>query len=333
MKVLFVHHEPTLASARVRILGLVPHLEELGVSCSTAEHPKSALGLRRLLAGGHGADVVVLQKKAPSGAGGLAWRGCPVPIVFDYDDAIFLRQHPRGGSHDSPTRKRRFDRACRLADAFVCGSSYLASFCRPRAKPVLVAPSPVPLDVPRAVAGRLGDPVRIGWIGSPGNLAALSTLAEPLRQLARQRPIVLVVISESGIDLDGVPTEHVPWQLASQEEALAGLDIGVMPLEDSPWSRGKCAYKLLQYMAAELPVVASPVGMNTEIVLDGRNGLEAATPAEWESALRRLVSEPSLAAKLGRAGRETIEAGFGYPSQAARWRDFLAGLSASTTPD
>ena len=263
MKVFFIHREPALASARVRILELVPHLEKLGVRCETTEHPGSPLGLRAQLSRSHGADVVVLQKKAPSFADGLAWRMSSVPIVFDYDDAIVFRHQARAGSYHSPTRKRRFDRACRLADAFVCGNEYLAGFCRPLGKPVLVAPSPVPLAVPRTESGRFAEPVRIGWIGSPRNLDALAMLASPLRDLARRRAIVLVVISEASLELEGVPMEHVPWKLAEQEQVLANLDIGVMPLEDSPWSRGKCAYKLLQYMAAELPVVASPVGMNS----------------------------------------------------------------------
>jgi glycosyltransferase involved in cell wall biosynthesis len=299
------------------------------VGCEVTEHPKSPLGLRALLSRGCGADVVVLQKKAPSFADGLAWRTSSVPIVFDYDDAIVFRQQPRGGSYHSPTRKRRVDRACRLADAFVCGNEYLAGLCRPCGKPVLVAPSPVPLAVPRSVSGRFAEPVRIGWIGSPRNLDALEMLASPLRELARRRRIVLVIISEASFELEGVPTEHVPWKLALQEQALANLDIGVMPLEDSPWSRGKCAYKLLQYMAAELPVVASPVGMNSEVIRDGLNGLLAATPDEWASSMDRLLADPELARKLGRAGRETVEAGFGYPAQAARWRDFLAGLSGA----
>ena len=329
MKVLFVHREPLLASARVRILQLVPDLEKLGVQCLARQHPGSAPRLAALLAGRHGADVVVLQKKLPSAAEGLAWRSSGAPIVFDYDDAIVFRQQPRGGSYRSATRTRRFARACRLADAFICGNPYLAGLCRPRGKPVLVAPSPVPLDVPRAVPRRAGAPVRIGWIGSPGNLDSLAMLAAPLRALARRRAIVFVVVSEQSIELEGVPSEHLPWTLARQEKALSQLDIGVMPLVDSPWARGKCAYKLLQYMAAELPVVASPVGMNAELVDHGRNGLVAATPTAWEHALEQLVTDPELAGKLGAEGRRTVEAGFGYPAQALRWRDFLAGLSST----
>jgi glycosyltransferase involved in cell wall biosynthesis len=329
VKVLFVHQPPSLASARIRVLGLLPHLGALGVECSAVPFPRGVTELRSLLSGHHGADVIVLQKKLPSALAGWAWRGARVPVVFDYDDAVFLRQQPRGRSHDSATRRRRFERALRLADAFTCGNDYLASFCRPRGKPVLVAPSPVPLDVPRAAAGRFGDPVRIGWLGGAVNLRELEAAGPALRDLARLRRVVLVVISDGTLELPGVPVEHVPWTLETQERELARLDVGIMPLADSPWARGKCAYKLLQYMAAGLPVVASPVGMNVRVVDHGRNGLLAADRAEWLAALERLLRDADLAAKLGLAGRETVEAEYAYPRQAGRWSEFLAGLSGA----
>ena len=329
MKVLFVHREPSLASTRVRVLALVPHLQARGLECATARHPGNVLALTGLLSRAAGrADVVVLQKKLPSAGAGLAWRRCAPPLVFDFDDAIWLRQVPRAGSHFSRTRAARFARACRLADAFTCGNEHLAARCGAGGKPLLVAPSPVPLDVSRAVPGSHGGPLRIGWIGSPGNLPELAALAPALRDLATRRRFVLVVISERSLDLAGIDVEHVPWTLASQERALAALDVGLMPLADTPWSRGKCAYKLLQYMAAGLPVVSSPVGMNTRVVRDGENGFLAKDAGEWSRALERLEGDPSLRARLGQAGRRRVEAEFGYAAQAARWQAFLEQVAA-----
>lgn len=332
LKVLFVHQPPELASSRVRVLGLLPHVRDLGVECRAVPYPPGTRALRSLLAGGD-ADAIVIQKKLPSVADSWAWRAATAPIVFDYDDAVMFRQTPRGGSHVSGTRSRRFARACRLATGFTCGNAHLASFCRKTGKPVLVLPSPVPLDVPRARATRDGGPVRIGWLGSRVNLHELESAGPALRNLAGRHEIVVVVISDSPVALDGVPTEHVPWELATQERALADLDVGIMPLVDSPWSRGKCSYKLLQYMAAELPVVASPVGMNAEVVTDGRNGLLAVDDPEWGHALESLIADPTLAAKLARAGRETVEADFGYPAQARRWKDFLDGFVGRLSPE
>jgi glycosyltransferase involved in cell wall biosynthesis len=328
VKVLFVHREPVLASARIRVLDLIPHLRALGIECSAARHPAGPLALGSLLASASAYQAIVLQKKPPSLPGALAWRRRAAPLVFDYDDAILFRQWPRGGSYESATRRRRFARACDLADAFACGNEYLASFCRDAGKPVLIAPSPVQLEVPRTARVR-GRPLRVGWIGAPANLPSLATLAPALRELAARRRFVLVVISEAAVSLPGIPTEHVPWSLEQQEQAISQLDVGIMPLEDSPWSRGKCSYKLLQYMAAGVPVVASAVGMNVELVRDGENGLLARDTPSWVAALARLLDpeDDGFARRLGAAGRRTVEEGYGYSFQARRWRDFLAQVA------
>jgi glycosyltransferase involved in cell wall biosynthesis len=331
VNVLFVHRGRDVPSARVRILALLPHLEALGIGCRAVEHPSNARALRALVNARDRPDAFVLQKKLPTPADAWAWRGRRAPLLFDFDDAVMFRQQPRGASFESRTRSRRFGRALRLCDAFVCGNAYLASFARGAGKPVLVAPSAVPLEVPTSRARIAGRPVRVGWLGSPENLPSLAALAPVLRRVAAERDFRLAVVSRQGIDLPGISVEHVPWTLAGQERDLASLDVGLMPLDDSPWSRGKCAYKLLQYMAAGVPVVASPVGMNTEVVADGVNGLLAATPDAWFRALIGLIDDADLAWRLGRAGRETVVARFGYPGVARDWRDFLDALVASET--
>ena len=155
-----------------------------------------------------------------------------------------------------------------------------------------------------------------------------------LRRLAARREFVLVVISEQALELPGVPTEHLRWTLESQEQALAGLDVGLMPLAESPWSRGKCAYKLLQYMAASLPVVASPVGMNSSVIEHDRNGLLASSDDEWLAALERLLESRELSARLARRGRETVCAGYGYERGAEAWQRFLECLlTAGAKPE
>jgi len=329
MRVLFVHRGAAVASARVRILELLPHLEALGVDGIAREHPRGALGLRGLLAAERPVDAIVLQKKLPTSAEAWVWRGRPAPLIFDYDDAVMFRQLPRRGSHRSATRARRFRRILALADAFVCGNEYLASFSNGCGKPVVIVPSAVPLDVPAARRRTPEAPARIGWLGAPANLASLAALGPALRRLAARRHFVLVVISEQPLELPGVRSEHLRWSLESQQRALAGLDVGLMPLPESPWSRGKCAYKLLQYMAAGLPVVASPVGMNPSVVEHGRNGLLAASDDEWLDALERLLDSPELCADLGRRGRETVAAGYGYERAAADWRRLLEHVVAA----
>ncbi|HZM00614.1 MAG TPA: glycosyltransferase, partial [Planctomycetota bacterium] len=137
-------------------------------------------------------------------------------------------------------------------------------------------------------------------------------LAEPLRRLAaRGMPCELRVIS-SGLpgpaaDWEGVRLVHRPWSEATEVDEIAACDVGVMPLPDTPWAAGKCGLKLLQFMAAGRPVVASPVGVNPEIVRSGENGLLATDGEAWAGALQRLHAERGLAARLGAAGRATVE--------------------------
>ena len=328
MKVLFVHRRPSLASARVRVIALAPHLRALGVECETVEHPDAAFELGRILARAD-ADAVVLQKKTPNLLEGLAWRSCRVPLVFDFDDAVLFRVRPKQGTWESPTRRARFERALARATAFACGNEYLASFCQPSGKPVLLAPSTVPTDVPQARGPAPGAPLRLGWIGAPHNLHELEALGPTLRVLAREIDLVLTVVSAESLELDGVRVEHVPWKLETQEEEIARFDVGLMPLVDSPWTRGKCGYKLLQYMAAGVPAIASPVGANRDIVTHEDNGLLAESPADFGRAIRRLWEAPELGRRVGLAGRATVASRFARPVVARAWAEFLSRLATS----
>jgi glycosyltransferase involved in cell wall biosynthesis len=124
-----------------------------------------------------------------------------------------------------------------------------------------------------------------------------------------------------------INVEGVPWSEATEAAALAAAHIGIMPLTDDEWSRGKCAFKLLQYMAASLPCVASPVGANTEAVIDGVNGFHAATLEDWESRLETLIVSPSLRARFGAAGLEHVERRYSMRAYRAHYVPLLASLA------
>ena len=138
-------------------------------------------------------------------------------------------------------------------------------------------------------------------------LPHLLTLTEPLRTLAARRSFVLHVVSPTVVSLPGVQVRWTPWSSEREVTDLHAFDVGIMPLPDDRWARGKCGAKLLQYMGVGVPGVASPVGVNTEIVQDGANGFLAATPAEWIDKLAALIDSPSLRATIGMAGRRTVE--------------------------
>ncbi len=240
----------------------------------------------------------------------LVWRGCS--YIVDYDDAMF---------HQYDTHSRRWVRALlgrkialvmRLANTVVTGNAYLAAYAHASgAKRVEVIPTVINLHRysprPSPVVSR---PIVIGWIGSPSTSRYLLQVAPALAQVCAAGQAKVCLVGAAPIDLPGVPVERITWNESTEVAALQSFDVGIMPLPDEPWARGKCGFKLIQYMACRLPVVASPVGMNTEIVEDGVNGYLASTTEEWVSAIKRLCSDGELRQHMGAAGRKSVEENF-----------------------
>lgn len=175
----------------------------------------------------------------------------------------------------------------------------------------------------------------IGWTGSYSTVQHLDTLRSVLRRLASLERFYLKVIGTSQYELDGVNVEASSWNSSSEIADLRQLDIGIMPLPDDRWSRGKCGLKALQYMALGIPAVCSPVGVNSEIIDDGKNGFLARTEDEWMEKLGRLLRSPSLRAELGAAGRRTVEDRYSAAVHAPRvcevFRSVVKNCSAHTS--
>lgn len=319
MRALLVYQSVDLPSSRIRILQMAPHLVREGLEVHCVPHPRGAAERRQLRQAMEAHDVVVVQKKVPRGLARMWWRRCPKPVVYDFDDAIMFRDRP---PFESRRRRRRFDEWVLGCDGIVCGNDYLASQCPAASPPRLVAASPVPHDVPQRVE-RERERLQVGWVGGGKNLPSLEAVLPALAELAQTVAFDLVIISDRRLDTGAVPVVHRQWSLEQQEEWIADLDVGLMPLEDSPWSRGKCAYKALQYMAAAVPVVATPVGMNAQLIEHESNGLLAEDLNEWTQMLARLSRDGALRERLGAAGRNTVEMRFTYDVIAARWAEFL----------
>jgi glycosyltransferase involved in cell wall biosynthesis len=231
-----------------------------------------------------------------------------VPYVVDYDDAIFhtYDQHPNPGVR--ATLGRKIATVMRHAAVVTAGNTYLADYARAAgAKRIVEIPTVV--DVARymgAAPPRSAEPFRIGWIGTPSTSRHLPDIAEPLQQLAASHTVQLVVVGAQNPMTDAVSVEVRQWREATEVQDIKSFDVGVMPLADEPFTRGKCGYKLIQYMAAGLPTVASPTGMNATIVDHGRTGFLATSPEEWLTSLDTLVGDPRLRAELGEAGRNRV---------------------------
>jgi glycosyltransferase involved in cell wall biosynthesis len=310
-RILFWVNDPQAPSFRHRLAGHIPELESERFSCEVDVFPRRRYGVRVLerLSRLPDFDILVLAKlKLETGERALVRRAAR-RIVYDFDDAIYIAKPDRPGDppDDSPRRIRKFRKMCAMADLVTAGNETLASFALPFSRRLEVVPTPV--DLSRYV-GRSGSRsgTRLVWIGMPGNLPYLHLLREPLAALRGEFPgMTLRIISERSITDCPVPVEFVRWSPETEAADLSESDIGVMPLNDDGWTRGKGGFKLLQYMAAGLPCVASPVGVNREIVSAGLTGFLPSSPGEWEEALRRLLSDAECRRRFGDAGRRRVE--------------------------
>ncbi|KAF1085939.1 Glycosyl transferases group 1 [Sporotomaculum syntrophicum] len=231
-------------------------------------------------------------------------------VIFDFDDAIYTVSEVREETLiEKFTYPRRVQKIISLCDSIVVGNEYLGQFASNYNKKVYVVPTSIDLT---KYPMRLSDkqkrsPVIIGWIGTPSTAPYLNLISSALKEIATQNDIIFRVIGGSSIECPGVKVEQLPWSLKSEVEDICSLDIGVMPLTDDPWTRGKCGLKLLQYMAAGVPAVASPVGVNNKIISDGINGYLAKNNEEWVAKIKNLICFPNEHFEMIELARKTVE--------------------------
>ena len=227
----------------------------------------------------------------------------------------------------------RFRKIMEISDAAVAGNEYLANEAKKHCRRVEIMTTPVDvkLNTPAAPENKRNEVV-IGWIGLPGNLFYLDALAPVFQNLARKFPdIALSVVCSDFHDIEGVKINKRAWSIESELEFLREMDIGLMPLTDDIWSRGKCGFKILQYFSVGVPVVASPVGINSDIVEHGVNGFLSATNEEWESHLAKLLSDRSLREKMGAAGRKTVAEKFSLNDYLERYVSLLEEIVTASS--
>jgi glycosyltransferase involved in cell wall biosynthesis len=229
--------------------------------------------------------------------------------VLDYDDAIFHRYDQHRSVLVRSLLDRKIDRIMASADLVVAGNAYLIERAQEAgAGKIEWLPTVVDFDRYPTAGFHAGTaPFRVGWIGTPITWAANGRkLFAMLACHFAGQPVEFLAIGASTTELHEGNVRLVPWSEATEAEAIASLSVGVMPLEDTPWARGKCGYKLIQYLACGVPVVASPIGVNCEIVRNGMNGYLASTPEEWRQHIANLAATPDLARRMGMRGREIV---------------------------
>lgn len=283
-------------------------------------------------------DLLWVEKEAlpwlPAWPELALFRMAATRTIVDYDDALFHAYDQHRSAVVRGLLGFKIDRIMSAADLVVVGNSYLGR----RAKAAgarAVAEIPTVVDVKCYLERRFASPraaarFNIGWIGSSLTSSYLEMLRPALSELASRLPLRIILIGAAEGVLAGLPVERVPWSLKTEATELARFDVGLMPIPDRPWERGKCGYKLIQYMASALPVVASPVGANREIVVSGETGFLAETDDEWLASLSRLYHDPKLRHTMGAAGRQRAIAKYSLMAVAPGLIDLFQGVGISS---
>jgi glycosyltransferase involved in cell wall biosynthesis len=243
-----------------------------------------------------------------------------VPMVFDFDDAIFVSyRSPSNGYLSYLKFASKTKTICRIASHVMVGNPYLAEYALQVNNHVTVIPTTIDTEKYRLPERKekTGPPV-IGWTGSHSTVQHLDTMRGALKKLAEKESFRLRVIGTPAYECPPVDVEARSWRGETEVEDLSDIDIGVMPLPDDRWSKGKCGLKALQFMALGIPTICSPVGVNTDIIQDDQNGFIAGTEDEWVDKLRRLLRSAELRRRLGQAGRATVEEKYSAITQSPR---------------
>jgi glycosyltransferase involved in cell wall biosynthesis len=250
---------------------------------------------------------------------------CAIPYIVDYDDAIFHRYDQHESQWVRSILGHKIDAVMRNARLVIVGNTYLSEKAvQSGAKRVEWLPTVVDLTRYRLKSFRNRPVFTIGWIGSPTTAAYLKPLYAVLDRLSQHSGIRLVLVGGYPKDIPSAfPVEYRPWSEETEAEQMLDFDVGIMPIPDEPWAYGKCGYKLIQYMACGLPVVASRVGANIQIVKDGVNGYLASTDKHWEQALLALQENPELRQAMGSQGRRDVEALYSLKVAAPRLANLI----------
>ncbi len=272
-------------------------------------------------------DLIVIEGQLFPYAPPLAerlLRWCRYRVAIEMDDAIYL----------TPGHERKMPALLSMATGAIVGNDRLAAYANQFSSRVCVVPTVVDTerfkpDSMRSTgsSAQNSEAITIVWIGLAYNLKYLNVLAPALRALQPTFHLTLRVVCSQPPYMPGVEIDFRTWDFQREVADLQDATVGVMPLEDTEWARGKCGLKLLQYLAVGIPAVASPVGVNRDIIVDGENGFLAATEQDWYERLDALCRQPQLRARMGQAGRRTVEERYSL----AVWGPRLAGVYRTLT--
>jgi len=236
--------------------------------------------------------------------------------IFDFDDSIWLLDTSDGNKkYEWLKNPEKTVRNIRYADMVFAGNNYLASYARSCNSHVKIIPTTIDTDFHKPLQKK-NDKLIIGWIGSHTTIKHFEYALEFLSAIKKKYPLVEIsVVGDAEYINESLGIKGIAWGSATEVEIINSFSIGIMPLPNDEWAKGKCGLKGLSYMACEVPTVMSPVGVNTEIIEQGKNGFLASTTEEWINCLSQLIENAALRASIGKAGRQTVLEKYSVASQ------------------
>ena len=261
-------------------------------------------------------DIIWLQQEAfpwsPSWIETLLLKS-KTPLVVDHDDAFFHRYDLSGSKLIRKLLGNKIDATMKISDVVIVGNEYLADRARKnKCKNIQILPTVIDINKYQLKEkDKLENELFIiGWVGSPPNTKYVKNIENELAQFCFNNRSRLILIGSGQLDLKDVPYEVIEWNEKTEVNEIQKFDVGIMPLIDNPWERGKCGFKLIQYMACAIPVIASPVGINKEIVTDGVNGFLAYSNEDWIKYLNVLKNDIELRKQMGVNGLKLVKEKF-----------------------
>ena len=331
MKILILpRYEPQAASSRYRFYQYIPHLKAQGWDVAVKPllsnnyikylYEKKPLPVSEIVLGYFKRIIQLLNKKTfdliwlqqellpwvPSIFENILVRG-NIKIVADYDDAFFHRYDQNKSFFLRSILKNKIDSVMNYADMVLAGNNYILERAKLSSDDVKLFPTVVDIKKFKNPKPIKDDIFTVGWIGSPGTAKYLMLIEDALRELSLDKNIRINLVGANKINLKGVSVNHIKWDEDSEVEEISKFDIGIMPLPDDLWERGKCGFKLIQYLSCNIPVVGSPVGVNQEIIINGVNGFQANNTYEWIKYIRLLNDDRDLILEMGKNGRRFVE--------------------------
>lgn len=304
-----------LASSRYRVYQYLDKLRSKGIQCEVKPLPKKGVISRIIfiinsVCSAINKDTVFIQKILFPSPVVYILKILNKNIIFDFDDALYTEHSSEMSTIRSAKRQRRLMTILRLSKLIIVGNKHLEKYAKAFNRNVVIIPSSIDTDFYKTKKKYNSSPLIIGWIGTSMNLFYLKKLDdvfEAIYQKYKDKVVFKVVCDKPFLPEKDIKVINKKWTLEDEISEIETFDIGVMPLNNDEFSKGKCAFKALQYMACGVPCIVSPIGANTEVVKEGLNGYYADSSEEWIKKLSVLIENKNLREKFGKNGRKIVE--------------------------